>query len=146
MLDPRCFARRLGADDRLCQLGVRLALDEVERQVHDRARGAPLCERTLHEQLEVGRLADLAGSAQHMDARLGQVDGANELCGQAHGRSGEQGKLSIVCRPALFAPPGVLGDDLFLSEGHMRPNVSIITKVCCLFCQIILNICSLLWG
>ena len=61
-----------------------LAFEQIERQVDDRARIASLGESTRHQQLKVGRLADLPRHAQHVDGGLGQVDRVNELRGQAH--------------------------------------------------------------
>ena len=77
---PPVPRENLCAADRLRQLGVVLSLDEIERQVHDRARLVSLGQGSLHQQLQVGALADLSRTAQRVNGRPSQVDRADELC------------------------------------------------------------------
>ena len=108
----RAFGQIEGSLDGRGQLREMPSLQEVEREIGDRAWLEPARERTLHEQLQVGALTDLAGSAQNVNSGHTQVQLGHKVRWQAHRLSVEQLEVWIGALPCRIGPPRILTEDL----------------------------------
>ena len=105
-----------GAIDGAGERRGRLALEQIEREIDNAAGLGAARKGPLRQQLQVGRLADLARSTEDVDGRAVEGYLSDLWGGEEAGLVIEAAQMGVVPLPGRREPPGVETNDLIVSQ------------------------------
>lgn len=103
------------ADDDV-SIARRASFEQVERQIHEPPRLDSRSQRSLDQELQIGRLADLAWTSQDMDAGALEVDRPHLRSVENDRVGGKTPQMRVVRRPSRARPPRIERDDLLIGQ------------------------------